>query len=78
MSTVELKQIITDHLTHIDDKQFLNALKTILESKISDNIYYLSDFQKKRIEQSRKEFREGKTISDNDLQKEIDQWLDSK
>ncbi len=78
MSTIELRHIITEHLSHIDDLSFLNALKTIIESKVTDDIYKLSDFQKKRIEKARQELKDGKTISDDDLQKEIDQWLSTK
>jgi hypothetical protein len=78
MSTVELRHIITEHLSHIDDESFLNAIKTIIESKVSEEEYKLSDFQKKRIDSARNEFKQKKTISHNELQKEIDQWLNTK
>ena len=78
MSTVELRHIITEHLSHIDDASFLNAIKTIIESKISEGEYKLSDFQKKRVDLARNELKLRKTISHNDLQKEIDQWLNTK
>lgn len=55
MSTLELKQIITEHLSHIDDVSFLKALRTIIESKVSVSEYKLSDFQKIRIESGRHE-----------------------
>jgi regulatory protein YycI of two-component signal transduction system YycFG len=78
MSTLELRHIITEHLSHIDDVSFLNALKTIIESKVSDGIYKLSDYQKGRIDLSRKELMNGQTFTHEILQKEIDQWLSSK
>lgn len=78
MSTGELRQIITEHLSHIEDANFLNAIKTIIESKISEGEYLLSDFQKKRVDLARNELKQRKTISHNDLQKEIDQWLNTK
>lgn len=78
MSTLELRHIITEHLSHIDDVSFLNALKTIVESKVTDGDYRLSDFQKKRIDLARHELKSGQTITHDDLQKEIDQWLNSK
>ncbi len=43
MSTTELKHIITQHLSFIEDESFLNAINTIIESKISEEIYILSD-----------------------------------
>ena len=78
MSTVELRHIITEHLSHIEDVSFLNALKTIVESKVSGGTYKLSDYQRMRIDSAKQQLKKGQTISHEDLQKEIDQWLNSK
>jgi len=78
MSTIELRHIISEHLSHIEDVSFLNALRTIVETKVSEGIYKLSDYQKKRIDSARQQLKKGQTISHEDLQKEIDQWLSSK
>jgi len=78
MSTIELKNIITEHLSHIDDVSFLNAIKTIIESKASVGTYELTNYQKNRIDQARLQLKKRQTISHEKLQKEIDQWLSSK
>lgn len=78
MSTVELRQLIAEHLARIEDANFLNAIKTIIESKVSEGEYELSDFQKDRVESARRELKLKKTVSHDDVQREIDQWLDSK
>ena len=78
MSTIELKNIITEKLSYIDDVTFLNAIKTIIESKASAQVYKLSDYQKDRIDSGRLQLRERRTISHEDLQKEIDKWLSLK
>jgi gas vesicle protein len=78
MSTIELRQIITEQISHIDDVSFLKAIKTIIESKVSEGTYKLSDYQKKRIDIARQQLKNGQTIAHEDLQKEIDQWLSSK
>lgn len=75
MSTVELRHIITEQLSQIEDESFLNAIKTIIESKVSGGVYKLSDYQKERINNAREELQSYKTISHDDLQKEVDQWL---
>jgi hypothetical protein len=67
-----------EQLSLIEDVSFLSAIRTIIASKISDNVYELSDFQKERIELGRQQLKGGQTISNEDLQKEIDQWLNSK
>jgi len=78
MSTIELRNLITEYLSHIDDVSFLNAIKIIIETKVSDGVYRLSDFQKKRIELGNEQIQKGETIPDEVVQKEIDQWLASK
>lgn len=78
MSTIELKNIITEHLSHIDDVSFLNAIKTIIESRASVGTYELTDYQKNRIDLARLQLKKKHTISHENLQKEIDQWLSSK
>jgi hypothetical protein len=78
MSTIELRHIIIEKLSLIDDASFLKAIKTIVESKVSEKVYKLSDFQKNRIESGREQLRKGQTISNDVLQKEIGQWLNTK
>jgi hypothetical protein len=78
MSTVELRHIIAEQLSQIEDVTFLEAIKTIIESKISGGVYKLSDYQKERINTAREELQSYKTISHDDLQKEVDQWLKEK
>ncbi len=78
MSTIELRHYIVKKLSLIDDDSFLEAIKTIVESKVNEGVYKLSDFQKKRIDSGREQLRKGESISDDVLQKEIDQWLNTK
>ena len=78
MSTVELRHYIIEKLSNIDDISFLKAILTIVESKADEKVYQLSDIQKKRIEASHEQVRKGQTISDEALNKEVLQWLNSK
>ena len=75
MSTVELRHTIIEKLSQIEDASFLRAIKTIVESKANEDVYKLSDFQKKRIKESREQVKLGQTISNDALQKEIREWL---
>ena len=78
MSIAELRHIIIEKLSLIDDASFLKAIKTIIESKADERVYQLSDFQKRRIEAGREQVRKRKTISHEKLQKEITQCLSTK
>ena len=64
--------------SQIDDEPILNAIKTILGTKVSSTIYKLSNFQKERISLGREQLKNGEVISNEDLQAEIDQWLSTK
>lgn len=78
MSTIELRHIITEYLAHIDDASFLNAIRTIVESKATEGNYKLTDTQRKRIEAGREQMAIGQTISNESIANEIDQWLSTK
>jgi hypothetical protein len=78
MSTIELRHHIIEKLSLIEDDSFLKAIQTIVESKVNQGIYKLSDFQKKRVESGRDQLKKGHSISNDVLQKEIDQWLNTK
>ena len=78
MSTIELRHHIIEKLSLIEDDSFLKAIKTIVESKVNEGIYKLSDFQKKRVESGRDQLKKGHSISNDVLRKEINQWLNTK
>lgn len=50
MSTIELRHHIIEKLSLIDDDSFSKAIQTIVESKVNEGGYKLSDFQKKRVD----------------------------
>jgi len=78
MSTIELRQKIVEQLSHIEDISFLKAIKILIDSKAEEKIYMLSDFQKERIRSGREQLIKGQTISHDVIQKEMNQWLESK
>jgi hypothetical protein len=78
MSTLQLRHVINEYLSQIEDVSFLKAIKTIIEAKATNNLYNLSDDQKLRVEQSREQYKKGQTISQEELNKDVDQWLNAK
>lgn len=78
MDTIELRHIINEKISLIDDESFLVAIKTIIDSKISSTGYQLSSFQKERINLGREQLLNGHVISNDQIQTEISQWLSSK
>ncbi len=78
MGTIELRKLLAEQLFLIEDKSFLEALKTIIDSKISSSTYELSNFQKERVISAENQFKNGDTISDDLVHSKIDKWLKSK
>ena len=78
MNTVELRNMISQRISLIDDEPFLVAIKTNLDAKVSSSIYKLSNFQKERIALGREQLKNGSVISNEDLQAELDLWLSTK
>lgn len=78
MKTIELKNILIHQISEIDDVSFLEAIKTIVESKMNSEVLTLTQEQKDEIMASKKEIEEGKYIEQDDLDKEINEWLKEK
>jgi DNA-binding PadR family transcriptional regulator len=78
MNTKEVKYKILNQLAHIEDESVLNEIMVILGEKAQSGIYHLSDSQKERLNLARNQFQKDDSISDESLQSEIQQWLNSK
>jgi hypothetical protein len=78
MSTVELKSVLIHQISEITDVSFLEALKTILDSKLDAIVLPLTPEQKKEILESQREVEQGHYIEHDVLDKEIREWLNIK
>ena len=78
MTAIELKKALVRKIAEIDDMSFLNAIKTILDSKTQSKTMVLDAEQRYEIEESRKEINLGLVIDQNTLDKEFDKWLSAK
>jgi hypothetical protein len=75
MSTLELKKNLIQRIVEIDDIAFLKAIKKILDSKTSSEVIALTPEIRNEIEASQKEIDKGLLISNEELEKEIEEWL---
>lgn len=82
MNTIELKNMLISKIAEIDDEVFLSAINTILDSKSKSNykqefqkIIILTDQQKKEIQNSQKEYLEGKYFDNDSVNEEMEKWL---
>ena len=78
MTTIELKDILMHRIAGINDKSFLTAINTIIESKSETTIYQTSPEQRERIEEGRSQLLKGEGIANEQVEFEIDKWLKEK
>lgn len=76
MTTLALKKLLVSKIAEINDVTFLNALKTIIDTKTQ--ILSLTIQQKQEIIESQKEIKSGIFIERGELDKEFNTWLSKK
>lgn len=76
MSTEEIKTALHESIENINDNDFLSALKQIVEKKFTLlEKPELTDWQEKRIEESYRQFEEGKTFTNHQADLLAEKWL---
>ena len=78
MTTTELKDILIHKIAAINDKSFLAAVNTIIDNKSEKLIYKTTPEQRERIKKGQEQFLRGETISNEQVEAEIDKWLNEK
>jgi len=78
MSTLELKNLLIQRISEIQDKSFLEAIRTILDTKAESKTLHLTPEITKEIMASKQEVDRGLFIENNLLEKEVAEWLDEK
>jgi hypothetical protein len=76
MQTAQLRDMVIDKIYGINDSDYLKALKKILDMrKTSEEVYHLNEEQKAVIRLGKQQISNSEYISNEDLEKEEDQWL---
>jgi len=75
MNTIQLKQELIHRISRIEDIEFLNAIKTILDYKTKDTFIELTADQEKELLFASKEAKKGHVISQSEMDEKVEQWL---
>lgn len=75
MNTIQLKQELIHRISRIEDVDFLNAIKTILDYKTKDTFIELTADQEKELLSASKEARKGPVISQSEMDQKVEGWL---
>ena len=76
MSTVELRKRLIDKIQKTENKNLLEEASRLLDLE-NDNIetFKLTEDQRKAVHEGRKQINEGKYLTDEQANKETDEWL---
>jgi hypothetical protein len=76
MSTVELKKRLIDKIQKTENKSLLQEAFRLLELETEDiGVYKLSDEQKSVVNEARQQFTTGNSLTNDQADNEIDEWL---
>ncbi|MDP2161212.1 MAG: hypothetical protein Q8K02_12060 [Flavobacterium sp.] len=73
MSTTELKNILITRINQIDDESYLNALRTIIESKSNAHNTYLEEYNNELLI-AEEEIEKGNYFSHQEVKDKMEQW----
>jgi predicted house-cleaning noncanonical NTP pyrophosphatase (MazG superfamily) len=76
MTTKALKEKLIKSVESVENNTLLESLLNMIELESDvDSIYEFTDQQLMQIEDAKKEIKEGRIYTDNEVNKEIDEWL---
>ncbi|QQQ28634.1 hypothetical protein [Chryseobacterium indoltheticum] len=80
MSTSELqmKLDLINRISILNDARIIKEIKELLDFELDEKVYELNQSQKDRIEEARNEYKNAQTLTEEDANNEIDQWLKEK
>lgn len=76
MTTKSLKEKVIKSVEAVENDALLESLLNIIELESDeDSIYEFTAHQKSQIELAKKEIKEGKVFTNEEVNSEIDEWL---
>jgi hypothetical protein len=75
MNTLELRQELINRISGIEDLDFLNAIKTILDYKKTEPSIELTTDQEKELLLASSDGKKGNYITHSEMDKKVEKWL---
>ena len=69
------KDKLIDEIRQIEDPEVFNEIRRLLEIEFDDKQYQTTEEQKEAIRQAKDQIERGETLSEEQADKEIDEWL---
>jgi hypothetical protein len=75
MSTSELKEKLIDKIRQTEDPEILEEISHLFQLQEPDTVYDLNEEQKNIIAEAEQQIKNGKYLTDDEADKDIDEWL---
>ena len=75
MPDKNLKEKLINKIRETDDPSILEEVSNLFELQEPGTVYQVSDKQKNVIEEAKQQVKNKETLTDNDANKDIDEWL---
>ena len=76
MSTIELRNRLIEKIQNIDNENILEEAYRLLDIETADlEVYKFNDDLKKEIDMARLQISQGQFLTNDEADKEIDEWL---
>lgn len=78
MNAIDLRHELINRIAGIEDVDFLNAIKTILDYKKNEPFIEVSSDQENELLKASEEGKNGEFISQSKMDKKVEAWLTEK
>jgi len=76
MSISELQNDIIKQLLNIEDVETLELFKVMLSQKADNQVYKISDFEKRIVAESKADYEAGHVLDNDNVFKRNEKWLE--
>lgn len=78
MTVIDIRNKIIQKLQEINDISFLEAVKTIIDSKAEKNVFYINEEMENILHERKEKIEKDGFIKNDDVFKESEEWLKGK
>lgn len=75
---LQLKLDVINKITELKEIRVIREIKKLLDFELDENVFVLSKQQENRIAEARKKYANGEISTDEEVNNEIEQWLNEK
>jgi formaldehyde-activating enzyme involved in methanogenesis len=78
MIETQIKDNLVDKIRKIEDPKIIREIYRLLEIDTDEDIYKTNDAQKKAINTALSEIKDGKTLTEQEVNEQTTEWLNKK